>query len=152
MQSLLHIAQCNNVVIVACSSLLKSTQIDYNGPQIVMALVGDSVTVKCSVGSATIDTRIQFYYNNTSYDHRRNNSQDIFVTSTFNLDDCSVHSTLTIQQFSEQFEGQYSCSATTARPTQTGENVTFSIKAQPLEAGNIVGDGHAWSLAILIAF
>ena len=104
-----------------------------------IAAVGDPVTVTCSVGSTNSETTIRFYFNNTSYDHCSNEGVNfgIVVNSTFNQDDCSVQSNLTIQRFDKQFVGQYSCSAFTVRPTQVGDNVTFSLEVAELETGNI---------------
>ena len=109
-----------------------------------MESVGNPLTVTCSVGSTSTRTAIRFHFNNTSYRDDRNDNGTlypdvgIFVNCTFNMDDCSVQSSLTILQFSEQFRGQYSCLAyTTTPPLVTGENVTFSLEVKTLEAGDV---------------
>jgi len=91
------------------------------------------VTFTCSVGSASPLTRIKFYFNNTLYFDPNNfgriyDDVGIIVTSTFNQTDCSAQSTLTIEQFSEQFEGQYSCSVSILATDLEGSNETFSLK------------------------
>ena len=111
------------------------------------ASINDTVNFTCTVGSASPLTIINFYFNNTLYFDPRNFGSrsngmlypdaGIFVNSTFDKDACSIRSTLTIQQFSEQFVGEYSCSITIFSTELEGSNVTFSLV---VEEGNNVSN------------
>ena len=127
------------MVYVECNS--RSTQIDYTGPSVVSTSINSTVTFTCSAGSASPLTIINFYFNNTLYLDPNNVGTlfdvGIVVKSTFNQDDCSIQSTLTIQQFSEQFVGQYSCSVSIFTTTMEGDNETFSLEVATPEEGII---------------
>jgi len=109
----------------------------------VRASVNSTVTFTCSVGSASSLTLIYFYFNNTVYFDPDNfgnfgkiyDDVGIVVNSTLNQSDCSVQSTLTIEQFNEQFEGQYSCSVSIFTADLEGNNETFSLKVSKPEEG-----------------
>ncbi|XP_065909777.1 uncharacterized protein [Dysidea avara] len=123
-------ASIPTITFAECNS--RSTQIDYTGPSVVSTSINSTVTFTCSAGSASPLTIINFYFNNTLYLDPNNVGTlfdvGIVVKSTFNQDDCSIQSTLTIQQFSEQFVGQYSCSVSIFTTTMEGDNETFSLE------------------------
>lgn len=105
------------------------------------APINSTVTFTCSAGSASPLTLINFYFNNTLYFDPNNFGQffdvGIFVNSTFNQSDCSIRSTLTIEQFNEQFVGQYSCSVSIFTTDLEGSNETFSLEVATPEEGII---------------
>jgi len=105
----------------------------------VRASINDTVKFTCSAGSASPQTIINFYFNNSLYFDPYNfgmlyRDAGIFVNSTFDRDTCSIQSTLTIQQFSDQFVGEYSCSISISSIELEGTNVTFSLA---VEEGNM---------------
>ena len=130
--SLTVYSRCYSITINTIACRFRSMQVNYNGPEVVMASVGDPVTFTCNVGSASPLTVIRFYFNNTSYldDYYLGtvySDVGIIINSTFNMTDCSVQSTLHIKHFDKQFVGQYSCSVYIFTLGQEGNNMTFSL-------------------------
>ena len=84
------------------------------GTSIVRASPSETISLTCIVAPASDLTIIEFGFNNTIYRDSNfigESYYGITVNSTYHNDSCSVESTLFIEDFSEEFAGQYNCSA-----------------------------------------
>lgn len=100
----------------------------------------EAIRLTCMVSPASDLTAIQFSFNNTIYRdvnyYGVSYPNRIRVNSTYHNENCSVQSTLTIEEFSQQFVGQYSCAATTfGTGGVTGNNITFNVMLARQETG-----------------
>ena len=95
-------------------------------------VVNETVRLTCAVSPAADYTTIQFIFNNTIYvDPNYNNvsyPNGITVNSVYHNGNCSVESSLIIENFSQHFVGEYSCSSRIfGNRRVVGNNVTFNV-------------------------
>ena len=129
--------------MVACQSA--STDIISTGSSDINTVMGsfnEAIRLTCIVSPASDLTIIQFSFNNIIYRNGNYNGEGesypngIRVNSTYHNENCSVQSTLTIEQFSQQFIGQYVCAASIFGDSgATGNNLTFNVMLARQETG-----------------
>ena len=108
----------------------------------VEGFLDEAIRLTCIVSPAASDlTIIQFSFNNTIYRDAKyydiSDPNGIIVNSTYHNENCSIQSTLTIEKFSQQFVGQYSCAATIFGTNgTTGNNLTFNVTLARQETGD----------------
>ena len=111
-----------------------TTSIVSAGSTTIKALLNETVRLTCSVSPAVSDfTTIQFTFSNTNYtDFIGPPYPDgITANSVYHNENCSLESMLIIEHFSQQFVGQYSCSASIfGTGGATGNNVTFNVSIE----------------------
>ena len=96
------------------------------------AMFNETVRLTCTVSPASDFTIIQFIFNNTIYRDANyinvSNPSGITVNSVYHNENCSVESSLTIENFSQHFIGEYSCSSYIFGNSRVvGNNVTFNV-------------------------
>ena len=128
--------------MVACQS--GTTDVISTGSSNINTVEGsldETIRLTCIVSPASDLTIIQFSFNNTIYRdgnyYGESYPNGIIVNSTYHNENCSIQSTLTIEQFSQQFVGQYSCAATIFGTNgATGNNLTFNVTLAGQETGD----------------
>ena len=113
-----------------------------SGNNIVKGFLNETIRLTCIVSPASDLTIIHFSFNNTIYEDGNYDgvsydySNGIRVNSTFHNKNCSVQSTLIIEQFSQEFVGQYSCAAAILFGDGViGNNITFNVMLARQETG-----------------
>ena len=130
-----------NVWYVDCPS--QTTDVistDSSNINTVTGSLNEAIRLTCIVSPASDLTTIQFSFNDTIYRdasfYGESYPNGIRVNSTYHNENCSVQSTLIIEEFSQQFIGQYSCAATTfGTGGVTGNNITFNVMLARQETG-----------------
>ena len=106
-------------------------------PRTVKASAGEAVRLTCLVSPTSEFTLLHFSFNNTIYRdsyYFNDSSVGITVDSIHYNENCSLESTLTIEHFSQQFAGQYTClSSLFGNSRLVGDNVTFNVTLTSVE-------------------
>ena len=117
-------------VIAACRS--QTTNVVSSGSSNVEVVLNETLRLTCAVSPASDFTIIQFIFNNTIYRDANyvnvSNPSGITVNSVYHNENCSVESSLIIENFSQHFIGEYSCSSFIFGNSRVvGNNVTFNV-------------------------
>ena len=123
-------------LILACRS--QTTDVVIGGSSNVKAVFNETVRLTCTVSPASDLTIIQFTFNNAIYRDANyinvSYPNGITVNSVYHNDNCSVESSLIIENFGQHFIGEYSCSSFIFGNSRVvGNNVTFNVSTQEKE-------------------